>query len=58
VNDAAMTAAFSRNPISHSLMCTSIDNIKPSLQKEVIEEYTHIKNKMDGIQRRAVVQGL
>ena len=58
VNDAAMTAAFSRNPISHSLMCTAISNIKPSLQKEVIEEYTHIKNKMDGIQRRAVVQGL
>jgi len=58
VNDAAMTAAFTRKPISHALMCTSISNIKPSLQKEVIEEYSQIKNKMNGIQRRAVVQSL
>lgn len=58
VNDAAMTAAFARTPISHDLMCTAISNIKPSLQKEVIEEYSNIKNKMDGVQRRAVVQGL
>lgn len=58
VNDAAMTAAFTRKPISHELMCTSLNNIKPSLQKEVIDEYSQIQNKMNGAQRRAVVQGL
>ena len=58
VNDAAMTAAFTRQPISHELLMTSIMNIKPSLQKEVIEEYSHIKDKMNGYQRRAVVQSL
>lgn len=58
VNDAAMTAAFTRKPISHELMCVSLNNIQPSLQKEVIEEYSQIQKKMNGIQRRAVVQGL
>ena len=58
VNDAAMTAAYTRKPISHDLMCTSLNNIKPSLQKEVIDEYSHIKEKMNGVQRRAVVQSL
>ncbi len=58
VNDAAMTAAFTRKPISHELMCVSLSNIKPSLQKEVIDEYSQIRNKMNGVQRRAVVQGL
>lgn len=58
VNDAAMTAAFSRNLISDALLRTSISNIKPSLQKEVLDEYSEIKNKMDGISRRVVVEGL
>ena len=58
VNDAAMTAAFTRQPISHALMNTSISNIKPSLQQEVIEEYSQIQNKMNGVQRRAIVQSL
>ena len=58
VNDAAMTAAFTHKPISHDLMCTSISNIKPSLQKEVLEEYKQIEGKMNGINRRAVVQSL
>ena len=58
VNDAAMTAAFTRKPISHELMCVSLNNIQPSLQKEVIEEYSQIQKKMNGVQRRAIVQGL
>ena len=58
VNDAAMTAAFTHKPISNELMLTSIDNIKPSLQKEVLEEYKHIQGKMNGLNRRAVVQSL
>ncbi|MBQ7631432.1 MAG: AAA family ATPase [Paludibacteraceae bacterium] len=58
VNDAAMTAAFTRNPISDALMQMSIKNTPPSLQKEVIEEYTQIRNKMNGIARRAIVQSL
>lgn len=58
VNDAAMTAAYTRKPISHELMCTSLGNIKPSLQKEVIDEYSQIRNKMNNVQRRAVIQSL
>lgn len=58
VNDAAMTAAFTRKPISHDLMCTSLNNIQPSLQKDVIDEYSQIQKKMNGVQRRAVVQSL
>ena len=58
VNDAAMTAAFTHKPISNELMLTSISNIKPSLQKEVLEEYKHIQGKMNGLNRRAVVQSL
>ena len=58
VNDAAMTAAYTRKPISHELMCVSLNNIKPSLQKEVIDEYAQIRNKMNGVQRRAVIQSL
>ena len=58
VNDAAMTAAFTHKPISNELMLTSISNIKPSLQKEVLEEYKQIQGKMNGLNRRAVVQSL
>lgn len=58
VNDAAMTAAYTRKPISHELMCISLSNIKPSLQKEVIDEYSQIRNKMNGVQRRTVVESL
>lgn len=58
VNDAAMTAAFAREPISNNLMKTTVQNIRPSLRKETIEEYSVIKDKMNGIARRAVVEGL
>ena len=58
VNDAAMTAAFTRKPITADLLNTAITNTRPSLQKEVIEEYSYIRNRMDGIARRNVVTGL
>jgi transitional endoplasmic reticulum ATPase len=58
VNDAAMTAAFTRKPITTDLLNTAITNTRPSLQKEVIEEYSYIRNRMDGIARRNVVTGL
>lgn len=56
VNDAAMTAAFTRTLISYSLLCTAIANNKPSLRKEIVEEYSGIRDKMDGIARRVVVK--
>lgn len=58
VNDAAMTAAFAREPITYNLMCASVENIKPSLRKEAIEEYSVIKEKMNGVARRVVVESL
>jgi transitional endoplasmic reticulum ATPase len=58
VNDAAMTAAFTRKPITTDLLHTAITNTRPSLQKEVIDEYSYIRNRMDGIARRNVVTGL
>ncbi len=58
VNDAAMTAAFAKEKITDELLETIIKNVKPSLRKEIIEEYSHIREKMDGIGRRVVVEGL
>ena len=58
VNDAAMTAAFTRQKISHALLVTSITNNKPSLRKEVVEEYACIKDQMNSIARRVIVEAL
>lgn len=58
VNDAAMTAAFTRQPITAELLNATISNTHPSLRKEVLDEYTNIREKMNGIARRIVVTGL
>lgn len=58
VNDAAMTAAFTRQKISHALLITSTTNNKPSLRKEVVEEYACIKDQMNSIARRVIVEAL
>ena len=61
VNDAAMTAAFARVPITSSLMQTTISSIRPSLRKDSLEEYERIKEKMESLDRkntRVVVGGL
>jgi len=51
VNDAAMTAAFAKKPISGELMDITIGNIKPSLSKTVIESYGRMQNMMSGEER-------
>lgn len=61
VNDAAMTAAFARVPITASLIHSSISNIRPSLRKDSLEEYERIKDKMESLDRnntRVRVAGL
>lgn len=61
VNDAAMTAAFAREKITSDLLSTAIRNIRPSLRKESLEEYEHIKANMESLNRanvRVVVSGL
>lgn len=60
VNDAAMTAAYSRELITHKLLTTSISNIRPSLRKESIAVYDTIRETMNSVERRnsgrAIVQ--
>ena len=62
VNDASMAAAYSRALITQSLLETSIENIKPSLRLETLEQYDHIKDRMESTNRtnniRNVVEGL
>lgn len=61
VNDAAMTAAYARKNITSELLTQTINNIRPSLRKESIEEYEKIKARMESVDRknvRVVVTGL
>lgn len=51
VNDAAMTAAFAKKPISGQLIDTTIGNIKPSLSKAVVEAYGRMQSMMTGEER-------
>ena len=54
VNDAAMTAAFSRTKISHELLMTTIKNVPPSLRAESISVYDDIRRRMDTSNRKNV----
>ncbi len=47
VNDAAMTAAYTRELITHDLLSTSLRNIRPSLRKESIDYYDCIRDTME-----------
>jgi transitional endoplasmic reticulum ATPase len=62
VNDAAMTAAYTRVKISQQLLETSLDNIRPSLRSEVLSSYAQIRDRMEDKNRtnnvRAIVNGL
>ncbi len=49
VNDAAMTAAFARKKISQELMETIVKSVKPSVRKEVLQQYEEIRQRMDGV---------
>ena len=51
VNDAAMTAAFTRSLITQELLERAISETKPSISKDTLKMYDAIKEKMDGMER-------
>jgi len=52
VNDAAMGAAFSDQPITQQLLETTISSIRPSITKEVINSYENLRQKMEDTENR------
>lgn len=52
VNDAAMGAAFSDQPITQKILEDTISSIRPSINKEVAGIYEDIRCRMEGIDRR------
>lgn len=52
VNDAAMGAAFSDQPITQQMLETTIGSIRPSLSKEVISSYENLRQKMEDSETR------
>lgn len=52
VNDAAMGAAFSDQPITQQLLETTISSIRPSISKEVINSYENLRQKMEDTETR------
>ena len=52
VNDAAMGAAFSDQPITQQMLETTIGSIRPSLSKEVISSYENLRQKMEDSENR------
>ena len=52
VNDAAMGAAFSDQPITQQLLETAINSTHPSIGKEVVESYESLRGKMEDIDQR------
>jgi type IV pilus assembly protein PilA len=62
VNDAAMSAAYVREPITEGHLMTALANTSPSLKKEVLDTYERIRQTMEDDNRqnniRVVVKGL
>ena len=52
VNDAAMGAAFSDQPISQELLEATINSIRPSISKEVVNTYENLRRKMEDTNAR------
>lgn len=52
VNDAAMGAAFSDQPISQQMLEQTIQSIRPSISKEVADSYEDLRAKMENVDRR------
>lgn len=52
VNDAAMGAAFSDQPITQQLLETTIGSIHPSISKEVVSSYENLRQKMEDTETR------
>lgn len=51
VNDAAMGAAFSDQPITQQMLEDTISSIRPSINKEVARQYEDLRCKMENIDR-------
>lgn len=47
VNDAAMNAAYSRIPVSQSLLMQAIDNWKPTVSKALLEKHEEMRRRME-----------
>ena len=54
VNDAAMTAAFTDQPISEEILEVSVANTHPSLRKDTLRTFEEIRCQMEGIERRNI----
>ena len=52
VNDAAMTAAFTSQPITQELLEISLSNTRPSIRKDSIRMYEKIREQMENTERR------
>ncbi len=51
VNEAATIAAFNRDNITQELLLKTIDGIKPSVNKELLDEYEQIRRQLEGLER-------
>lgn len=51
VNDAAMTAAFTDQPISEAILETAVSNTRPSLRRDTLRTFEDIRDRMEGIER-------
>jgi len=51
VNDAAMTAAFTRTSITQELLEKSIHETRPSISADTMKMYDNLRTKMEGIER-------
>ena len=54
VNDAAMTAAFTDQPISEEILEASVASTHPSLRKDTLRTFEDIRCQMEGIERRNI----
>lgn len=52
VNDAAMGAAFSDQPITQKLLEETITGIHPSISKEVVSSYENLRKEMEDVDNR------
>ena len=50
-NDSAMTAAFSHAKITQELIEQTINNTRPSITKELLSSYEHLREEMMGVER-------
>ena len=52
VNDAAMGAAFSDQPITQQLLEDTIRSIRPSISREVVSTYENLRQRMEDTDAR------